>query len=182
MTTQTTTWTTYVNNAVESMRAVAQYLQPEMLNLEACLELDKFSMIAIPDTNFVWVLRESSTSIIPLKRGVSPLASAMTIGKGMLFSVSPEHGVAELISEEAAMELIREPAVRLNELHSENAVIGAVNTVLTDFQTMVFDRPDYSETQDQWDAWKEFFGTIGRNELVEFINDANFRLETIANQ
>lgn len=144
------------------------------------IEMDLGILNKFTDKSFVWVLRDSGTTLLPLGIGVDPgylvpYADQQSKSKTtkIFFYHIDFNGDVKLIDHKEALSLINKKPSFLGASTIEE-IIDQTNAVLSfgkDFGIWgIFNKPKF-EIRD-WKSWHKFFRSAGNQPMTEFLDEA----------
>lgn len=124
-----------------------------------------------PNREYIWILREDGTCLIPLYEGIDPVFVKYWPNNFYFHVVEDK---LNAIPEEMALSLIGELPFNINSCSSLSSLVEKMSRLLNEpsSQNQIFDIDGQKTTLSSWKQWQETFDFCGNTLMVEFMDKA----------
>jgi hypothetical protein len=138
----------------------------------------KRAAIETPNREYIWVLRESGTCLIPLYEGIDPI-HVEHWSEGLFYHVVGNK--LNSIPKEMAFNLVNEPPFNVNACTSLPILVDKMDRVLCSpwSQNEMFSLNNDNTHIASWESWKKAFDESGNQLMVEFIANVQRQAATL---
>ncbi|WP_282109340.1 hypothetical protein [Shewanella algicola] len=125
-------------------------------------------LIDHPNREYLWILRDDGTCLIPLYEGVDPMFVKYWPDNFYYHVVEDK---LNAIPEALALSLIHEPPFNVNSCTTLSVLVDKMSRLLNEpsAQNEIFNIDGQKTSQSSWSQWKETFEFCGNELMVEFI-------------
>lgn len=131
-----------------------------------------------PNRQYIWILRDNGTCLIPLYEGIDPV-HVENWSEGIFY-----HAVEDKLNsipKEMAISLIKEPPFSLKSCTSLPILVDKMDRLLGSpwSQNEIFSLNNDSTNAASWESWKKAFNESGNQLMVDFIADVQRHAATL---
>lgn len=131
-----------------------------------------------PNRQYIWILRDNGTCLIPLYEGIDPV-HVENWSEGIFY-----HAVEDKLNsipKEMAISLIKEPPFSLKSCTSLPILVDKMDRLLGSpwSQNEIFTLNNDSTNVASWESWKRSFNESGNQLMVDFIADVQRHAATL---
>lgn len=168
-------WTQHVAKSHEKMMSIANGHQLPRFFKEDLI-CHKQTMDSYPLSEFLWLLRENGSIVVPIKKGVNPAFVTEYLNMGPCFLVSPTSKQIKAVNKDQATHLIYQPPADLSKCSNHLELVSIVSKVLEAWETFLERTPTVTVNPVDWPKWIAFFEQSDNQVMVRFIKHASDKL------
>lgn len=171
--TTNTHWEVNANAMFTQLKALSNHLEMPKFFL-GDLDIDHNILRKYDGRQFIWLVREAGTCLIPLRSGYPETTVAFYLSYGPAYLVDPDKGLIEQLTKEKALELIKLPPLDVTLFDSAETLISKVTDCIEKWDAWLFNRPNIDSSN--WSAWVDFCESSENFVMADFVLKAQKQL------